>query len=85
MWEYLTLYAKREDSNESYVIENYRDTHDRVPEQMALDLLGDEGWELIAVVPAYTPSTSGRIHHQLYFKRPKGVEQRTKRLDTYGR
>ena len=85
MWEYLTLYAKRDDGSESFYIENYRDTRDRVPEQMALDLLGDEGWELIAVVPAYTASTYGRINHQLYFKRPKGVEQRTTRLDAYGR
>ena len=81
MWEYLTLYAKRDDSTEAYYIENYRDTHDRVPEPTALDMLGDDGWELIAVVPAYTTSTSGRINHQLYFKRPRRAEQNTTRLD----
>lgn len=85
MWEYLTLYAKREDSSEAYVIENYRNTHDRVPEATALAMLGDDGWELVAVVPAYTPSSTGRIHHQLYFKRPRREERPTTRLDNAGR
>ena len=87
MWEYLSLYAKRDNGREAYFIENYRERGERVAEQTVLDDLGNEGWELVAVVTAYT-SNSQSYNHQLYFKRrkaPQPSEQSTTRLDAYGR
>ena len=80
MWEYLTLYAKRDDRREAFFIENYRDKGERLAEETALDNLGAEGWELVAVVPAYTSNTQS-YNHQLYLKRARSLEQRTTRLD----
>jgi hypothetical protein len=87
MWEYLTLYAKRDNGKEAFFIDNYRERGERVSEQAVLDDLGAEGWELVAVVQAYT-SNSQSYNHQLYFKRPQASmppEQATTRLDRYAR
>ncbi len=84
MWEYLSLYAKRDNGREAFFVENYRERGERVAEDTILEDLGTEGWELVAVVTAYT-SNSQSFNHQLYFKRLKSSEQNTTRLDSYGR
>jgi hypothetical protein len=68
MWEYLSLYAERE-KQETYRIKHYPEPGQFVPEATLLAQLGAEGWELIAVVPAYGGGGT-HINHQLYLKRP---------------
>ncbi len=72
MWEYLSCYAERQDMQERFVVSNFPQIGDHVLEVELLDRLGAEGWELVAVVPAYA-RTGGRVNHQLYFKRPRGT------------
>jgi hypothetical protein len=84
MWEYLTLYAKRDNGREAFFVENYREHGERVAEDALLEELGTAGWELVAVVTAYT-ANSQSFNHQLYFKRPRSEERPTTRLDPTGR
>jgi hypothetical protein len=69
MWEYLSLYAKCEDSQERFVVKNYPEPKVHIPEDEILARLGAEGWELVTVVPAYGGGV--KINHQLYFKRAR--------------
>jgi hypothetical protein len=81
VWEYLTLYAERDDGAEAYQVKHYPEPKRKIPEQDLLNELGAEGWELVAVVPAYGGGGM-KINHQLYFKRPRNREgQWTTRLD----
>ena len=82
MWEYLSLYAEREDIQERFVVKNYPEPKARTPESDVLDRLGRAGWELVTVVPAYGGGGM-KFNHQLYFKRPRSGEgwgQATTRL-----
>jgi hypothetical protein len=81
MWEYLSLYSERDDGAEAFNVKHYPERGNKIAEDTLINQLGDEGWELVAVVPAYGGGGT-KINHQLYFKRPKG-EQRTQRLDRY--
>lgn len=70
MWEYLSLYAERSDTDESFNVKHYPERKNKVSEQYLLNELGTEGWELVAVVPAYGGGGMG-VNHQLYLKRRK--------------
>jgi Domain of unknown function (DUF4177) len=81
MWEYLSLYAERVDTQEAFMIKNYPEPRERVDEQELLNRLGAEGWELVTVVPAYGGG-GGKLNHQLYLKRARGGwGEGTRRLD----
>ena len=69
-WDYLTLFSERDDGQEVFIVKHYPQPRDRALESAALAHLGREGWELVAVVPAFA-GTTGKIHHQLYLKRPR--------------
>jgi len=69
-WDYLTLFSERDDGQEVFIVKHYPQPRDRALESAALAHLGREGWELVAVVPAFA-GASGKIHHQLYLKRPR--------------
>ena len=83
MWEYLSLYAERNDATESFNVKHYPEPHNLTSEREALDELGAVGWELVAVVPAYGGGGT-HVHHQLYLKRPRqarpAAEQSTQRF-----
>jgi hypothetical protein len=83
MEEYLSLYAERNDGEETYYVKNYPERGNRITEETLLNSLGAEGWQLVAVVPAYGGG-GAKINHQLYLKRTRG-EVATSRLDPYGR
>jgi hypothetical protein len=68
MWEYLSLYAERDDSQETFFVKHYPDRGNKRLEQELLNNLGNDGWELVAVVPAYGGAGT-KINHQLYLKR----------------
>ena len=68
MWEYLSLYAVRDDRLESFSVKNYPDRGSKTPEQELLNSLGADGWELVAVVEAYGGGGAA-VNHQLYLKR----------------
>ena len=81
MWEYLSLYAERVDTQETFRVKNYPEPGSRVDEQEVMNRLGAEGWELVAVVPAYGGGGT-KINHQLYLKRPaRAWGEGTQRLD----
>jgi hypothetical protein len=67
-WDYLTLFSERDDGQEVFIVKHYPQPRDRALESAALAHLGREGWELVAVVPAFA-GTTGKINHQLYLKR----------------
>jgi hypothetical protein len=69
-WDYLTLFSERDDGQEVFIVKHYPQPRDRALESAALAHLGREGWELVAVVPAFA-GTTGKINHQLYLKRPR--------------
>ena len=80
MWEYLSLYAER-DNKETYTVKHYPEHGNKIAEAALLNQLGADGWELIAVVPDFAA-----LHHQLYLKRPPATGgQPTTRFDAYGR
>ena len=68
MWEYLSLYAERE-KQETFRVKHYPEPGQFVAEDTIMAQLGAEGWELVAVVPAYGGGGT-HVNHQLYFKRP---------------
>jgi hypothetical protein len=70
MWQYLTLYADRDDTNEVFYVKNYPEPKSKVLEDQFLNDMGDDGWELVAVVPSYGGG-GFKINHQLYLKRKK--------------
>jgi hypothetical protein len=70
MWEYLSLYAERVDTQEAFIVKNYPEPRSRTDEQEVLNRLGAEGWELVAAVPAYGGGGM-KVNHQLYLKRPR--------------
>jgi len=80
MWEYLSLYAERVDTQETFMVKNYPEPRSRTDEQEVLNRLGAEGWELVAAVPAY--GGGGKLNHQLYLKHPaREWGEGTRRLD----
>jgi hypothetical protein len=87
-WEYLTLILEANAEREEDYLRQYRDWKERIPDftvealMPRLNALGDQGWELISLVP-YTvggrgdvltqDSSSGRVWTSKYlgvFKRP---------------
>jgi hypothetical protein len=68
MWEYLSLYAERDNFQEVFFVKNYPESYHSVREEQLLNELGREGWELVAVTPAYQTS-GGKLNHQLYLRR----------------
>lgn len=68
MWEYLSVYAERDDGQESFMVKHYPEPKARLTEAQLLHDLGAAGWELVTVVPAYGGGGM-KINHQLYFKR----------------
>ena len=70
MWEYLTLYSVRDDTKEAFFVKHHPEPRNKTAEDQLLNDLGNDGWELVAVVPAYGGSGMG-INHQLYLKRRK--------------
>ena len=84
MWEYLTLYAVRDDSKETFYVKNYPDPKNKVLEQTVLNNLGEDGWELVAVVPAYGGGGMA-INHQLYLRRKRGDWSATSDFGGYQR
>ena len=83
MEEYLSLYADRNDGEETFYVKNYPEPGNRILEETLLNSLAAEGWQLVTVVPAYGGGGT-KINHQLYLKRTRG-EMPTTRLDRYGR
>lgn len=83
MEEYLSLYADRNDGEETFYVKNYPERGNRIVEETLLNTLAAEGWQLVTVVPAYGGGGT-KINHQLYLKRTRG-EMATTRLDPYGR
>jgi hypothetical protein len=83
MWEYLSLYAERDNDKETFTVKHYPERGNKIAEGALLNQLGLEGWELVAVVPAYSKGTYDSLHHQLYLKRPLATSGRpTTRFDT---
>ncbi len=68
MWEYLSLYSERE-KQETFRVKHYPEPGQGIAEDTLLAQLGADGWELVAVVPAYGGG-GNHVNHQLYFKRP---------------
>ena len=81
MWEYLSLYSARDDGKEVFNVKHYPERGNKIAEDVLINQLAEEGWELFAIVPAYGGGGMA-INHQLYFRRTRG-EQRTTRLDRY--
>ena len=68
MYEYLSLYAERDGGQEAYFVKNFPEKGNRQYEPQLLNQLGADGWELVAVAPAYVNS-SIHVNHQLYLRR----------------
>jgi signal peptidase I len=73
-WEYRSLDAEPGRSDATFYVENYPRAGSRSPEPAVLELLGNDGWELVGVVPASRRRRwlAARSGHRLYFKRPRG-------------
>jgi hypothetical protein len=65
-WEYRTGMTTETKAGRSVRLVNGERLEEYRPEQSALVEAGEQGWELVGVVPA-----GGRQEHRLYFKRPK--------------
>ena len=81
MWEYLSLFNERDDRKEVFNVKHYPEHGNKIAEDVLINQLAGEGWELFAIVPAYGGAGVAR-GNQLYFRRPRG-EARTTRLDPY--
>ena len=86
MWEYLSLYAERDNDKETFTVKHYPEHGNKLAEAMLLNQLGADGWELVAVVPAYSKGSYDSLNHQIYLKRLLGSSgQPTTRFNTAGR
>jgi hypothetical protein len=68
-WEYMTWTTSDTKAGRSVRLVNGGRLDEYRLEHPALVEAGEQGWELVAVVPA-----GGRQDHALYFKRPKAGE-----------
>jgi hypothetical protein len=80
MWEYLSLYSERNEGKEVFEVKHYPEHGNKITEDVLINQLAADGWELFAIVPGH--GGRGLNNHQLYFRRPRG-EARTTRLDRY--
>ncbi len=67
-WEYMWIYAETEKGKQVYVANGQRLEAQSYHE--ALNIVGKEGWELVAVIPPTIISTPTRKFAQLCLKRP---------------
>ena len=68
-WEYLSLSAVRNSSDEKYYVPGFNRRGRQIEEAEVLRQLGTVGWRLVAVVPTCQEYEGGAFHHQLYLKR----------------
>lgn len=67
-WEYMWIYVSPEKGNQVYLANGER--LEAQTYQEALNAVGKEGWELVAVIPPNPISTSMQIFAQFCLKRP---------------